>query len=184
MVPDRGSMNFVIPATLRQRAHHAEQILSDGLASNDPNQFVVAALEYQSILTDPNLTEDDPYHCEIQSSLGAILCLIAQNEPAGPKSLDYLARAQTLLTKSLEHCQKTATPLTWARIRANLSIVYLTRYEQTKASAELLTALMSLDGVGETFAQAADMESEAWVHAISERLDVLKSQRVTRRDHR
>lgn len=165
------------PASLRLRLRHADQVVAAGLVNNDREQFVLAALEYQSALADPDFDADDADHSEVQARLGAVLYLIAQTEQPGPKRLHYLARAQTLLGKALARCQKTVTPLAWARTRANLSIVLLTRYEQTSASEDLLTGLMTLDGVAEAFARAGDFEAEGWVHGISQRLNDLCSAR-------
>lgn len=177
MLFDRDAADLRPPANLRLRLRHADQVVAAGLVDNGRDQFVLAALEYQSVLADPDFDVDDAYRSEIQASLGAVLCLIAQTEQPGPGSLYYLARAQALLGKALDSCQKTVTPLAWARTRANLSIVLLTRYEQTSASDDLFTGLMTLDGVAEAFARAGDLEAEGWVHGISRRLDDLRSAR-------
>ncbi|MDB5528981.1 MAG: hypothetical protein JWR51_2084 [Devosia sp.] len=177
MLLDQDAADLRPPANLRLRLRHAEQVVTAGLVNNGREQFVLAALEYQSILADPDFDADDDYYSDIEASLGALFCLIAQTEQPGPKRLHYLARAQTLLGKALNRCQKTATPLAWARTRANLSIVLLTQYEQTSASEDLFTGLMTLDGVAEVFAHAGDFEAEGWVHSIGRRLDDLRNAR-------
>ena len=177
MLLDQDAADFRPPANLRLRLRHAEQVVTEGLVNNGRDKFVLAALEYQSVLADPDFDADHAYGAEVQASLGAVLCLIAQTEQHGPRSLHYLARAQALLGKALDRCQKTVTPLAWARTRANLSIVLLTRYEQTSASDDLFTGLMTLDGVAAVFAKVGDFEAEGWVHSISRRLDELRSAR-------
>ncbi|MET3898304.1 hypothetical protein ABIB57_002253 [Devosia sp. UYZn731] len=177
MLLDQDAADLRPPANLRRRLDHAEQTVTAGLVNNGREQFVLAALEYQSILADPDFDASDAYYSEIQASLGALFCLIAQTEQPGPKRLNYLARAQSLLGKALDRCQKTVKPLAWARTRANLSIVMLTQYEQTNASEDLFTGLMTIDGVAEVFAQAGDFEAEGWVHSIAQQLDHLRSAR-------
>jgi hypothetical protein len=174
MVSDRNAAGFRLPANLRLRLRHAEQVVAEGLANNSREQFVLAALEYQSVLADPDFDVDDADRAEVQASLGAVLCLVAQSEQQCPRRLDYLTRAQTLLDKALSLCHKTAAPLAWARTRANLSIVLLTRYEQTNASEDLFNGLMTLDGVAEVFGHAGDVEAEGWVRSIGRRLDDLR----------
>jgi hypothetical protein len=177
MLLDQHAADLRPPANLRLRLRHAEQVVTEGLVNNGREHFVLAALEYQSVLADPDFKANDAYYSEIEASLGALFCLIAQTEPLGPKRLAYLARAQTLLGKALHRCHKTVTPLAWARTRANLSIVLLTRYEQTSAADDLFTGLMTLDGVAEVFAHASDFEAEGWVRSISRRLEDLRSAR-------
>jgi hypothetical protein len=175
MLLDRDAGDLRLPEYLQLRVRSADQLVAEGLELNSREHFVEAALEYQSILSDPILPENHPFCFEVRSSLGAVLCLIAQTERPGPQSLDYLARAQALLGKALDHCHKSVTPMALARTRANLSIVMLSRYEQTSTSADLFTGLMTLEGVAEVFARGGDFEAEGWAHTIRDRLESLRA---------
>jgi hypothetical protein len=153
---------------------YVKGLIASEQAGSDHEQLVVVALQYQALLAHPELAANDPSRPLIQSSLGAAWCLLAQGEPLGPKRLNYLGRAHVLLNKALALFDQPNALTAWATTRANLVIVLLTQYEQTRVQADLLSALLTIDRLAQIFERAGNPDAEHWVHAITDWMNELK----------
>lgn len=135
--------------------------------------FDAAALLYLDILD----TELAPaLRGEVLTNLGAALCMSARGQ-AGEAALARLEQARSLLADALPLRSRNHAPEAWATTRANLALVHLARYENTKSHDELLWAHLALDGTEPLLRSVQEPALTDWICAIRDQLIELQDRR-------
>jgi hypothetical protein len=151
--------------------------LSRAKALVEARDFDSAILQFLQLL-DYDL--DAPLRGEVQTNLGAALCLSVHGK-RDAEAVAKLNQARDLLAAAVACRPRWSAPVAWATTRANLAVVYLTRHEATGSRDDLMAAHLALDGVEQALREAGDTSLEDWVLAIRDQLADLGDRRASRR---
>lgn len=161
----------------RSEDHSVDSTLSIAMALIEARDFH-AAIGLYSELLDTDLA--GPVRGEVLTNYATALCLLAEAQP-GPEALTQLDKARELLIAALPYRQRREAPVGWATTRANLALVYLTRYRASDESEELLAAHLALDGIEEALRNEKQTGLREWVTAIRDQLVDLRERRNAKR---